>query len=73
MNISEKDLVGIYFFRCDNLEKIYGYYDCINRLTELFQDVDFANSVTGFYFNVSDGFNSVRLSFFRLILSKQTK
>lgn len=64
MKISEEDFLVRYFFRCENTYKIHGYFSCVNRLTELFRNDKFKKSLSGFYYNISDGLNSVRLSIF---------
>lgn len=63
-NLTTNDLCGRIFFRCSDLRPIDGYFSCLNSVKSLLESPNFKSSTPGFYINVSEGVNSVRLSYF---------
>ena len=63
-NLTTNELFGRIFFRCSDLRPIDGYFSCLNSVKSLLESPNFKSSTSGFYINVSEGVNSVRLSYF---------
>ena len=63
-NLTIDNLFGRAFLRCLDLRPIEGYFNCLNLIKPLLENPNFKSSTPGFYLNVSDELNSVRLSYF---------
>lgn len=63
-NLTTNDLFGRIFLRCSDLRPIDGYFACLNSIRPLLENHEFKSSTPGFYVNISEGINSVRLSYF---------
>jgi len=62
--ISKDNLFGRFYVRKPDGEKFDSYYKTINALRNLFDDRSFNEVVEGFYLNISENLDSVRISYF---------
>ncbi len=62
--ISKNDLFGRFYIKKPNGAKWDAYYKTIDALRSLFQDHEFTEIINGFYLNIWENFDSVRVSYF---------
>lgn len=67
MNLSqlkETDLFGRFFLKAPNGGKFSGYYRSLEAIRPLLKSKKWSESLTGYYINVTENFDAVRLSYF---------
>ena len=62
MNISESDLLGVYFIKSCSPQKISDYFKSVELIRPLIFGKEFIERITGYYLNII-GENSLRLSY----------